>query len=39
MAVACLRLLQREAGALFSDYEIYKADDHNEAARVAYHKV
>src|SRR5213076_3469996 len=39
MAVACLRLLQREAGALFSDFEIYKGEDKNEAARVAYHKV
>ena len=39
MAVACLRLLQREGGALFSDFEIYVADDKQEAARVAYHKV
>jgi thymidylate synthase (FAD) len=39
MAVAVLRLLQTEAGALFSDFEIYTADDKNEAARVAYHKV
>jgi thymidylate synthase (FAD) len=39
MAVAVLRLLQREAGALFSDFEIYVADDRNEAARVTYHKV
>ena len=39
MAVAVLRLLQREAGALFSDFEIYVADDKNEAARVTYHKV
>ena len=39
MAVACLRLLQREAGSLFSDFEIYVADDKQEAARVAYHKV
>jgi thymidylate synthase (FAD) len=39
MAVACLRLLQREAGSLFSDFEIYSADDKQEAARVAYHKV
>src|SRR5260221_10787550 len=36
MAVACLRLLQREAGALFSDFAIYKGDDKNEAARVEY---
>jgi thymidylate synthase (FAD) len=39
MAVACLRVLQREGGSLFSDFEIYEADDKNEAARVAYHKV
>ena len=39
LAVACLRLLQREAGSLFSDFEIYVADDRQEAARVAYHKV
>src|SRR3989440_185297 len=39
MAVACLRVLQREAPALFSDFEIYVADDRQEAARVAYHKV
>ncbi len=39
MAVACLRVLQREAHALFSDFAIYIADDKQEAARVAYHKV
>jgi thymidylate synthase (FAD) len=39
MAIACLRVLQREAAALFSDFEIYIADDKQEAARVAYHKV
>src|SRR2546423_4187043 len=39
MAVARLRVLQREAPALFSDFEIYVADDRQEAARVAYHKV
>ena len=39
MAIACLRLLQREAGALFSDFEIFVADDKQEAARVEYHKV
>ena len=27
MAVACLRVLQREAPALFADFEIYTADD------------
>jgi thymidylate synthase (FAD) len=39
MAIACLRVLAREAPALFSDFEIYVADDRQEAARVAYHKV
>ncbi len=39
MAIACLRVLQAEAPAFFSDFEIYSADDTQEAARVAYHKV
>jgi thymidylate synthase (FAD) len=39
MAVGILRVLQKEAGALFSDFEIYVADDKQEAARVTYHKV
>ena len=39
LAVACLRALEREASALFSDFEIYVAADKEEAARVAYHKV
>jgi thymidylate synthase (FAD) len=39
MAIACLRVLGHEAPALFSDFEIYVADDRQEAARVAYHKV
>ena len=39
MAVAVLRVLQQEASALFSDFEIYVADDRQEAARVTYHKV
>ena len=39
MAIACLRVLQTEAPAFFSDFEIYVADDTQEAARVAYHKV
>jgi thymidylate synthase (FAD) len=39
MAIACLRLLQREAPALFCDFEVYAADDRHEAARVTYHKV
>jgi thymidylate synthase (FAD) len=39
MAVACLRLLQREAAALFGDFEIYPAGDRSEAGRVGFHKV
>src|SRR5687767_4235685 len=39
MAVACLRLLQREAPALFADFEIYPAEDRSEAGRVGFHKV
>jgi thymidylate synthase (FAD) len=39
MAIACLRVLQREAVALFSDFETYVGDDRHEAARVGYHKV
>ena len=38
-AVAILRILQTEAPAFFSDFEIYEADDRQEAARVTYHKV
>jgi thymidylate synthase (FAD) len=39
MAVEVLRILQNEAPAFFSDFEIYTADDKREAGRVAYHKV
>ena len=39
MAVAVLRVLAAEAPRLFSDFEIYKADDGAESARVVYHKV
>jgi thymidylate synthase (FAD) len=39
MAIACLRVLAAEAPAFFSDFEIYAAQDRQEAARVAYHKV
>ena len=39
MAVACLRLLQQEAPALFADFEIYQAEDGSEAGRVGFHKV
>jgi thymidylate synthase (FAD) len=38
-AVAILRVLQREAPAFFSDFEIYDAADRREAARITYHKV
>jgi thymidylate synthase (FAD) len=38
-AVAVLRVLQQEAPAFFSDFEIYQADDRREAARIGYHKV
>ncbi len=39
MAVAALRLLQREAPGFFSDFEIYVGEDRKEAARIGYHKV
>jgi len=39
MGIACLRLLQHEAPALFSDFEIYVGDDKQDSARVAFHKV
>lgn len=39
MAVAVLRLLNAEAPAFFSDFEIYMAEDRRESARIAYHKV
>jgi thymidylate synthase (FAD) len=39
LAVAALRLLQAEAPAFFSDFEIYSAEDRREAARLTYHKV
>jgi thymidylate synthase (FAD) len=39
LAIAVLRVLQREAPALFSDFEIYRAADGHEAARAVYHKV
>ncbi|HEX8848520.1 MAG TPA: FAD-dependent thymidylate synthase [Gemmatimonadaceae bacterium] len=38
-AIAVLRLLQREAPAFFADFEIYRAEDRREAARIGYHKV
>ena len=39
MAVKVLRVLQVEAPAFFSDFEVYDAEDRREAARIAYHKV
>ena len=39
MAVACLRVLQAEAPALFADFEVYQAGDGSEAGRVGFHKV
>jgi thymidylate synthase (FAD) len=39
MAVAVLRALSAEAPRLFSDFEVYRAEDGAEAARVVYHKV
>jgi thymidylate synthase (FAD) len=39
LAVAVLRVLQGEAPGLFSDFEVYAADDRVEAARIGYHKV
>ena len=39
MAVAVLRALAAEAPRLFADFEVYRAADGAEAARVVYHKV
>jgi thymidylate synthase (FAD) len=39
LAVAILRVLQREGPAFFSDFEVYVATDQREAARSAFHKV
>ena len=39
LALAVLRLLQKEAPAFFSDFVIYVAEDRREAAKVEYHKV
>jgi thymidylate synthase (FAD) len=38
-AVEILRLLQKEAPAFFSDFEIFMAEDRRESARISYHKV
>jgi thymidylate synthase (FAD) len=39
LAIAILRILQKEAPAFFSDFETYVAEDKREAARISYHKV
>lgn len=39
LAVILLRMLQGEAPAFFSDFEVYQAADRRDAARLAYHKV
>jgi len=39
VAIAILRLLQTEASAFYSDFEIYQAEDRREAGRIAFHKV
>jgi thymidylate synthase (FAD) len=39
LAVLIIRVLQPEAPAFFSDFEIHTAADRREAARVLYHKV
>ena len=38
-AVTTIRTLQHEAPAFFSDFEIYTAEDRQDAARVTYNKV
>ena len=39
LAVAVVRLLKAEAPSFFSDFEVYEAADHCEAARSSFHKV
>ena len=39
LALMLIRVLQAEAPAFFSDFEIYVAADRKEAARLLYHKV
>lgn len=39
MAITALRILQQEAAAFFSDFEVYVATDRAEAARINYHKI
>jgi thymidylate synthase (FAD) len=38
-AIMALRLMQTEAPAMFSDFEIYTAEDRREAAKLVYHKI
>jgi thymidylate synthase (FAD) len=38
-AIAVLKLLKKETPAFFSDFELYRAEDRIEAARIVYHKV
>jgi thymidylate synthase (FAD) len=39
LAVMLIRVLQQEAPAFFSDFDVYTAEDRREAGRVTYHKV
>ena len=39
LAVSLIRLMQQEAPAFFSDFEIYQAPDRKDAAKLLYHKV
>lgn len=39
MAVGCLKVLQADAPAFFSDFDIYTAEDGQVSARVGFHKV
>ncbi len=39
LAIAILKIMQKEAPNIFGDYEIYKTDDNTEAARTKYRKV
>ena len=39
LAIVALRILQKEAPAFFSDFEVYMAADRVEAGRISYHKV
>ncbi|MGI8843988.1 MAG: FAD-dependent thymidylate synthase [Gemmatimonadaceae bacterium] len=39
LSVLLIRLMQTEAPAFFSDFEIYEGEDRREAARIEYHKV